>query len=317
MKAPRTLFLADKFVESDRDCLSRYPGGAEQTDHAVIEAAPWPVERVTAAEATPALLGEFDLHVIGNLQHARGDLLEELARLGRHVLFEHDLRICYKRGNFPAALDPVHRWKNRCVCPHRRLRPVLASSLGMIFLTRLQLQAYLQNPFFRPPAVLVLGSSVFGREFFDLAGRVERTVAPEERRGTCIAWSAHAIKGYRSALAYCRERNIEPHVIRNLSPAEVLHTMQRCRRFVFLPARMEPAGRMPVEARFLGCEVVINEHVGVAGEPWWRLPDAPALEVLRDAGPRFWRMVERLRSAGRSGCVQRGKDSSLTRELPQ
>lgn len=306
MTAPRTLFLADKFVESIRDSLSRYPGGAEQTDQAVIEAAPWPVERVTCREATPALLRDFDLHVVGNMQQARGELLGELARLGRHVLFEHDLRICYRRGNFPAALDPFHRWKNRCVCPHRRLRPVIASSLGMIFLTHLQLSVYRQNPFFRLPTVVVLGSSVFGKDFFDLVAKGSSSPDRGDRPGTCIPYSTHAIKGYRAALAYCRERAIEPQVIRNLSPAEVLNTMQRCGRFVFLPAQMEPAGRMPVEARFLGCEVVTNEHVGVTGESWWQLPDIRALEVLRDAGPRFWRLVEQLRSMRTSGTKRTG-----------
>jgi hypothetical protein len=52
-----------------------------------------------------------------------------------------------------------------------------------------------------------------------------------------------------------------------------------------------------VEARFLGCEVVSNERLGVAGEPWWNEPDEVGLEVLRSAAERFWAMVERFRSA--------------------
>ncbi len=297
MAAPRTLFIADQFADTDRDSENRYPGGAEQTDRAVIEAAPWPVDRVTARDATPALLERYDLHVIGNLARARPELLQALARLGRHVLFEHDLRICRRRGNFPATLDPVHRWLGRCVCPHRRWQPVLASSLGMIFLTTLQLSVYRGNPFFNPPEVRVLGSSVFGRDFFDRVDRVRRAPPAHVREGSCILQSSHRIKGTRAALRYCRRRGITPYGIRNLAPDEVLDRLERSRRFVFLPTHLEPAGRMPVEARFLGCEVVANAHVGVAGEPWWRLPDDQALEVLRDAGPRFWRLAGELRAA--------------------
>ncbi|MCU0563260.1 MAG: hypothetical protein MUE48_04845 [Desulfobacterales bacterium] len=292
MAAPRTLFIADQFADTDRDPESRYPGGAEQTDEAILAAAPWPVDRVAARDATPALLERYDLHVIGNLALARPELLQALARLGRHVLFEHDLRICRHRGNFPAARDPVHRWIGRCVCPHRRWRPMLASSLGMIFLTALQLSVYRSNPFFSPPAVRVLGSSVFGQDFFD---RVRRAPRVRAREGSCMLQSPQRIKGTRAALRYCRRRGMTPHGIRNLAYDEVLDLLERSRLFVFLPTHLEPAGRMPVEARFLGCEIVANRNVGVTGEPWWHLPDAEALEVLRDAGPRFWRLVEELR----------------------
>jgi hypothetical protein len=257
--------------------------------------------------ATPALLESFDLHVVGNLHQARPELLNTLARLSRHVLFEHDLRICNESGNFPAALDPVHRWLSRCFCRHHRLRPVLASSMGMIFLTHLQLSAYYRNPFFRPPAVRVLGSSVFGQHFFDRVARVRNESTRRDRHGTCIAYSAQRIKGYSAALAFCRERGIEPQVVRNLGPMEVLDLLQRCRSFVFLPTQMEPGGRMPVEARFLGCEVVTNRHVGVAGESWWHLPDTQALEVVRDAGPRFWRLVGQLMELRASGNRQAGE----------
>ena len=143
----------------------------------------------------------------------------------------------------------------------------------------------------------MLGSSVFGQDFFDRVDRARRAPLAHAREGTCILQSTHRIKGTRAALRYCRRHGITPHGIRNLAPDEVLDRFERSRRFVFLPTHLEPAGRMPVEARFLGCEVVTNGHVGVAGEPWWRLPDDQALEILRDAGPRFWRLVGELRAA--------------------
>lgn len=301
MAAPRTLFIADQFADADRDPENRYPGGAEQTDEAILDAAPWPVDRVAARDAGPALLERYDLHVIGNLSLAQPELLQALARLGRHVLFEHDLRICRWRGNFPATLDPVHRWLGRCVCPHRRWRPIVASSLGMIFLTHRQLSVYRRNPFFCPPEVRVLGSPVFDRAFFERVDRLRRSLLAPERAGTCILHSPNRIKGTREALRYCRRNGIDPHGLRDLPSETVLDLLERSRRFVFLPTHLEPAGRMPVEARFLGCEVVANAQVGVTGEPWWRLPDAPALEILRDAGPRFWRHVAELRAAKGSG----------------
>ncbi len=51
---------------------------------------------------------------------------------------------------------------------------------------------------------------------------------------------------------------------------------------------------MVVEARLLGCDVVLNEHVGVAGEPFWTADRAGALEFLLGGPKRFWKLVEEL-----------------------
>jgi hypothetical protein len=51
---------------------------------------------------------------------------------------------------------------------------------------------------------------------------------------------------------------------------------------------------MPVEARFLGCEVVVNANVGVAGEPWWGSDDETALDFVRRGPGRFWQIAFRL-----------------------
>jgi hypothetical protein len=80
----------------------------------------------------------------------------------------------------------------------------------------------------------------------------------------------------------------------DLSPAQVLDVLARVRTFVYLPRGLEPAGRMPVEARLLGCEVVVNEHVGVCGESWWTGDEQHAFDFVRGAPRRFWELVAEL-----------------------
>ena len=109
---------------------------------------------------------------------------------------------------------------------------------------------------------------------------------------TAIVYSVHPIKGFETALRYCESIGVAPHVIRDCTPEQVLDTFERTRRFIYLPYGLEPAGRMLVEARFLGCEVVSNDNAGVCGEPWWELPFEQALESARDAATRFWQIVD-------------------------
>jgi hypothetical protein len=111
-------------------------------------------------------------------------------------------------------------------------------------------------------------------------------------------FSPNRIKGYAPSLRWADERGHLVRVLKNLRPNELLDALEASERLVYLPIGLEPAGRLPVEARLLGCEVVVNAHVGVAGEAWWQTDDrARALEFLGDAPRRFWRLVEDLSNA--------------------
>lgn len=286
----RILFIADQFAESPRDAISRYPGGAELTDAAVIEASPWPIETVRITELRTAHLRDFDVHLVGNLEQATPEQCEAIAALGRSVLFEHDYRMCRWRGDFALATSPYHRKLWRCNC---RLKPwlrLLESARGAIFLTHRQLGIYRTNPFVRLPRHAVLGCSVMGSEFLAAVARFRSAGSPQGR-GTYVLYSGHATKGYKQALAYCKKQGIEPVVVRDATPKEVLASLAGAARVVFLPQWPEPASRVALEARFLGCELVSNDALGVAGESWWHSPDELAFEFVREAPRRFWTLV--------------------------
>ncbi|MCK4837106.1 MAG: hypothetical protein KAT17_10720 [Candidatus Aminicenantes bacterium] len=293
MSRLKILFVVDKFDDVMRDRRSPYPGGAEMTDAALIEVCPWKVEPVRIKELKPGHLSGFDIHILGNLSLASRQQIRDFCLSGRHILFEHDVRICRYRGNFPEAKEPIHRFTHRCICPHFYLRSLYRSALGVIFLTHRQMATYHTNPFFSCSNKLVLGSSVMNRAFFK---RVDQLPAcPDIRKqGTCVAFSRGPIKGFKRAMKYCRDHGITPRIIKDLRPDQILDIFEQSRRFVFLPLALEPAGRMPVEARLLGCEVVVNQYVGVAGEAWWNGDDDQALEFVKDTPARFWRQVRHL-----------------------
>jgi hypothetical protein len=288
----RVLFIADKFSDAQRTRKERHPGGAELTDEAAIQACPWPVTAMTCAalqRSEPSLLDGFDVIVVANSETARPELLERVARTRRHVVFEHDLRICRWRGNFPMARDARHRWQQACWCPHLEQRELFGLARGVIFLTGMQERYYRGNCHFACVESRVLGSSLFSPSVLEVP-----RAPPGERHGSCVFASPQLIKGHRRALEYCRQRGITPEPIQNLSPQGVLGVFARSERFVYLPIGPEWAGRMVVEARLLGCEVVLSDLVGVAGEPFWRLERDAALAFLLDGPKRFWRLVEEL-----------------------
>ena len=288
----KVLFIADQFDDTARGPGVSHPGGAELTDRAAIEACPWPVTEVTFSDLSDSQLDGHEIHVVGNSSRAAKGQLSAIAERKRHVLFEHDVRICAWRGNFPVAAEPVHRFKQRCSCPHPFQQRLFRDALGTIFLTHRQRAVFRRNPFWYTPHEAILGCSLFNRAFFE---RVDNTES-NERIGWWVTGSPSVIKGSKEARSYCETKGVEPRVFDDMQPDAVLDALESAQKFVYLPIGLEPAGRMPVEARFLGAEVIVNHHVGVTGESWWRLPDDQALEFLRDAPARFWRIVDSLRN---------------------
>ena len=285
--ADRILFLADQFVNAMHVSKLHYPGGAEQTDEAILAASPAPVERASVQTIDPDTIARFELIVCGNLQRAAPRLLAALSKHGRHVLFEHDYRMCRYRGNYDRGL--LHRVLDRCVCRQKRFGALFASALGVVFLTARQLREYEKNPYLSLGEHAVLGCSVMGEGFFV---RVERHWQERPaKRGTVVVHAEDRITGFRESLAWCRARGIEPEILRGYGPERLLDALSRAERLVFLPRWVEPASRLVVEARLLGCEVIGNERVGVMGEPFWAGSDAAALEHLKDASARFWRLI--------------------------
>jgi glycosyltransferase involved in cell wall biosynthesis len=67
----------------------------------------------------------------------------------------------------------------------------------------------------------------------------------------------------------------------------------RARIFAHLPEWYEPMGRTVVEAALCGCELVLNERVGVASYPRSEWSDASTIERN---GRRFWQELERASS---------------------
>jgi glycosyltransferase involved in cell wall biosynthesis len=115
-----------------------------------------------------------------------------------------------------------------------------------------------------------------------------------------------AAKGYENLLARFGEerltfvgrnglgRPIQGSWLGELPYASLPAVFNRARTFAHLPTWNEPMGRAVVEAGLCGCELVLNERVGVTSYPDadWRDPDR-----VRGNGVRFWADLE----AGTSG----------------
>lgn len=171
----RILFAADKFDDERRDSISLFPGGAELTDAAIIEASPFELHKGKFAELKTSDIKDFDFIIIGNSKTASNDQLDYIAKEKDYLLFEHDMRICRYDGDYlRARKEPVHFFLKRCICPHINLRKLYGNAAAVIFLTHKQFEVYKRNPFFKVKRKEFIGSSVFSRSFFDRVKKIRK-----------------------------------------------------------------------------------------------------------------------------------------------
>lgn len=100
----------------------------------------------------------------------------------------------------------------------------------------------------------------------------------------------HRQKGPDNALRWAEEHQV-PLVLYWNKPRElVLETMARAKHFVFLPNDFDAEPRTVIEAVLSGCEVHVNDNVGISSIPDWSNPEIMA-ELVSNAGRKFWEAV--------------------------
>lgn len=286
------LFVADQFADASRDAHHAYPGGAELTDAAVIEAAPDSITLRTFATLQQPDVESASAIIIGNAATIKPEQLLWISSKSNVILFEHDLRLCHRRGDMTVPHHPLHQCLEWCACRRRKVLQLMHTAKGVIYLTDYQRRFYHRNPWYQHRPYRVIGSSVFDRATIDLFRN--RETSSERSIEIVVPFSKHTAKGFEDSLAHARTISSAPYVMKDVPPSEVLQLLRQAKRFIHLPRSPEWAGRLPVEARFMGCEVIINHRVGVAQESWWSFPDNLALQHLGSAADRFWGQVNEL-----------------------
>lgn len=100
------------------------------------------------------------------------------------------------------------------------------------------------------------------------------------------AHPAYPHKGLDLATEWAEDKGIELRVLTGVSRRSVIESMQTAQYFVLLSHIFDAGPRSIIEAQLCGCEIVINENVGIWDEPWGDLE----ARITR-APDEFWNLV--------------------------
>jgi len=97
------------------------------------------------------------------------------------------------------------------------------------------------------------------------------------------------LKGANNAIDWCKSNSINFTLVKDIAYDAMLESMRKHQLLVYLPNAKDTCPRMVIEAKLLGCELIINENVQHKDESWFLGSNEQILDYLASRPNAFWR----------------------------
>ena len=101
------------------------------------------------------------------------------------------------------------------------------------------------------------------------------------------------IKGAEDAVEYAKKNNLEYELVWGLKYEDLLEKLANSRGLIFFPKAGDTCPRMVIEAKLLGCELVLNDNVQHKDEEWFSTKES-VYEYLSTRPTVFWDQIEKI-----------------------
>jgi glycosyltransferase involved in cell wall biosynthesis len=279
---PKVVFVSDFYPED-------VTGGAELTFQALIDECPYQYDRIRSNQITQdfAIRNIRSHWVFGNFSAVHSNFLAFAAGNLRYSIVEFDYKFCKYR-----SLDKHASTEGSpCNCANEDIgnfmQEFYRNSSSIFWMSEAQKDLTLSKlPAIRQTNNFVL-SSVFNRTTLD---KLYKLSSARKEDYTCILESSSWVKGTDNAVKFCEENGIQPVKI-NHAYSETLDILSRAKSLVYLPSGSDTCPRLTIEAKILGCDLVLNDNVQHKDEAWFSNRDS-IVEHLESRTSFFWGKIQ-------------------------
>ena len=278
------IFVSDLFSDD-------HLGGAELTTDAIIDSSSYNVFRLHSKDVNEKTLsqGHDRYWIFGNFAGMNLDFLPGIISNLKYSIVEYDYKYCkYRSTEKHEAAE-----SSPCNC-HEEMHGKMISAFyyaakSLWWMSEKQMAKYHEKfPFLSHIKNVVL-SSVFDETFFHVVSDLVKSSKEIERKKWIVVGSNSWIKGTQQSVEYCEKNNIDYEIVSGLKYIDLLKKLSESVGLVFLPMGNDTCPRLVIEAKLLGCDLVLNEHVQHASEEWFSTTDGQkTLDHLYTARERFW-----------------------------
>jgi hypothetical protein len=276
------LFVADLFVED-------YVGGGELTTEAIIKGSLLPVQKVHAQHLTTKIMEQHKdkFWIFGNYAHLSESCILYAIKNLNYVVLEYDYKYCILR-----SPEKHIAHDGECDCHNQRRGKIVSifykKSLQTWFMSEKQREKYINKfSFLGSPNIKVL-NSVFSTDTLDYIQNLDTN---NKNNKWLITNSPSWIKGTQIAIDYANENNLEYELVWGLAHKDLLKKMATSRGVIYLPPGGDTCPRFIMEAKMLGCKLILNDYVQHKDEEWFKTKES-TVEHMQTRTKVFWSSIE-------------------------
>jgi len=282
------VFVSDLFVKD-------YVGGGELSTQALIETSLLPVAQINSRFLTVEIMAKYvdAFWVFGNFTEVNLDCLVYAIKNLSYSVIEYDYKFCKYRSPEKHITE-----EGACNCQDTQLAKAvtmfMAHSKSIMWMSNKQKQRYFDKfPFLERTNNNVL-SSLFTHETLNYINSLRNI---EKNNKYLIINSQSWIKGTQDCVIYAKQNNLEYELVGGLEYKEVLNKLASSKGIIFLPKGGDTCPRFTIEAKILGCDLILNDNVQHKDEAWFET-DETTIEYMYERPDLFWEMVEEIWNCG-------------------
>tara|TARA_B100001063_G_scaffold218657_1_gene222189 strand:- start:866 stop:1762 length:897 start_codon:yes stop_codon:yes gene_type:complete len=271
----------DLIVISDA-FLQQYAGGAEMTLESFLDIAreKYNIHKINCSDLTLDVFNQVMNNfknakwLFGNIGNISANILNMIIfRVKDYDVIECDYKYCIYRS------EELHKFKEGVDCNchsnlqlthlisnfYSKAKRIFWMSENQKEITNSKIRITCNNQ-------LTLGS-VFEKTHINYIKNLKDN--PELKRSNkfIILKSPSWVKGYDQAFNYCKKNNIEYEEVWNLEYSDLLKKLRTSKGLVYLSNGKDTCPRLVIEAKLLGCELVLNDNVQHKDEEWFENSD--------------------------------------------
>jgi hypothetical protein len=286
------VFACDFFVED-------YSGGAELSTEILIKKSPYKVYKIRNFELNQKIIeSNRDKHwIFGNIEKLNLLLIPHIIKNLNYSIIEFDYKYCRYRS--PERHE--HHEKTPCKCEQTKRAGLIAEffkkSKKLWWMSKNQMEFQLKKlPILNECKSEVL-SSLFDEETLELLIRLKNHDDDLIRKEALILDSNFWLKGTQNCIEWCKENNMQYTLVKDLNYIDMLKTIRSHKTLVYLPNAMDTCPRLVIEAKLIGCKLVLNDNVQHRYESWFVEDDESTIKYLIERPNYFWKITEKLGSS--------------------
>ena len=267
-----------------------YVGGAELTTQSIISGTRLPVVQLysnqVSVEVVDALKDRY--WIFGNFTAVPGNVVMHCIKtLKNYSVIEYDYKYCtYRLPEKHASLD------GKCECETTTMGKIVslffANAKNLWFMSEKQMERYCDKfPFLRKDTTRVLSST-----FDDLTLDYILSLKGQEKNDVWLIQDSNSwVKGTSNAIEYAKKHNLKYETFSGLEYTDMLRKFSSSRGFIFLPLGGDTCPRTVIEAKLLGCKLILNDNVQHKDEEWFIDSPETVERYLRNRIGYFWEEI--------------------------